>query len=92
MKCLLILAAFLFFWNDVFAQEMDTIRLKEVIIMSQVNSGSRRIEISHADVFNKSAGELMQKIPGVSITKRSSFSIEPMMNAFKYDQVNTVIN
>jgi iron complex outermembrane receptor protein len=92
MKCLLILAAFLFFWNDVFAQEMDTIRLKEVIIMSQVNSGSRRIEISHADVFNKSAGELMQKIPGVSITKRSSFSIEPMINAFKYDQVNTVIN
>ena len=74
------------------AQNMDTIRLKEVIIKSALNTGVEVIKINHTDDFIKSAGELMQKIPGVSITKKSSFSIEPMINAFKYDQVNTVIN
>ncbi|NOR73632.1 MAG: TonB-dependent receptor plug domain-containing protein, partial [Draconibacterium sp.] len=73
------------------AQDLDTIRIKEVVIeASTINY--KVIKLDKKFETAKSTGELMQQIPGVTITKRSSFAIEPSINNFKYDQINTTIN
>ena len=74
----------------IFAQNQDTIKIQEVLI---IDSSSTDYNAVYPNIDpKKSAGELMKSIPGVSITKRSSFSIEPSINSFKYDQINTTIN
>jgi iron complex outermembrane receptor protein len=73
------------------AQDFDTIRIKEVVIQgSTINY--KVIKLDEKIETSKSTGELMQQIPGVTITKRSSFAIEPTINNYKYDQINTTIN
>ncbi len=73
------------------AQDFDTIKIQEIVIQgSTINY--KVIKLDKKIKISKSTGELMQQIPGVTITKRSSFAIEPTINNFKYNQINTTIN
>ncbi len=74
------------------AQNPDTIRILEVVIQGRAMSAYEVFMPEKNSGAIKSTGELMRQIPGVTITKRSSFSIEPSINSFKYDQINTTIN
>ena len=71
-----------------FTQSQDTIKLQEIVIESE----SVDYKVYKNENVTKSSIELMQQLPGVSITKRSNFSMEPSINAFKYEQINTTIN
>ena len=91
MKKIFILIISSFFSILLSAQKQDTIRIQEIIIQgSAINY--KVIKLDKKIETAKSTGELMQQIPGVTITKRSSFAIEPTINNFKYDQINTTIN
>ena len=74
------------------AQTLDTINIQEVVIQGSGIYKYKVFELEDKIEVVKSTGELMQQIPGVTITKRSSFAIEPSINNFKYDQINTTIN
>ena len=74
------------------AQIPDTIQIQELEIQGRAISDYKVIRLEEKNESTKSTGELLLQIPGVSITKRSSFSIEPSINSFKYDQINTSIN
>lgn len=74
------------------AQIQDTINIQEVVIQGSGIYKYKVFEIEEKIETVKSTGELMQQIPGITITKRSSFAIEPSINNFKYDQINTTIN
>ena len=74
------------------AQNSDTILMREIVVRD-TNFYSGGVFIAKDRVApSKSTGDLLQQIPGVTITKRSAFSIEPTINAFKYEQVNTIVN
>ena len=91
MKKIFILIISSFFSILLSAQNRDTIRIEEIVIQgSAINY--KVIKLDKRIDAAKSTGELMQQIPGVTITKRSSFAIEPTINNFKYDQINTTIN
>jgi len=76
-----------------FAQKEEIIRIQEVTITDSLNLNLNTFKINQKNPESiKSTGELMKKIPGVSLSKRSAFSIEPVINAFKYDQINTTLN
>ena len=92
MKTLLALSFLLLMNSKIVAQTNDTIQIEEIVIKDTIYYRNNIIDVSKQVDFSKTSGELLQQIPGVSITKRSSFSIEPTINAFKYDQVNTTIN
>lgn len=92
MKNISSLLFFAFIHANLLAQSIDTIKIREVIIRD-TSFYSEGVFINRNSVVSpKSTGELLQYIPGVTISKRSSFSIEPVINSFKYDQINTVIN
>ena len=93
MKTQAILFVLMFFSMFSIAQNKDTIQIQEVVIADSINYSKNIIQLDtkKAEMI-KSTGQLMQEIPGISISKRSVFSIEPVINAFKYEQVNTTIN
>ena len=74
--------------NLIFAQNQDTIKLQEVVIESDVVD----YKIYKNKNTTSSLVQLIEQLPGVTITKRSNFSIEPSINSFKYEQINTTIN
>jgi len=93
MKNSIIFIVLLFFSVLSIAQNQDTVKIQEVLIADSIDYSRKIIKLeSKSFGMVKSTGELMQEIPGVTFSKRSVFSVEPVVNAFKYDQVNTTIN
>jgi len=92
MKSETIIILLLLLSASTIAQKQDTVKLNEVIIGDSLIHQSNILMLSHKSKLIKSTGELMQEIPGITFSKRSVFSVEPVINAFKYEQINTTIN
>lgn len=74
------------------AQTMDTLRIKEVVISDSLRQDLNVKALNTEDKYSSSSAELLKKQAGVNVTKRSVFAEEPIINAFKYDQVNVIKN
>ena len=92
MKKILLLLSSILYAILLSAQINDTIKIDEIVIRDNSISKYEEFNTDKEIESVKSTGELIQQMPGVTITKRSSFSIEPSINSFKYDQINTTIN
>ena len=77
---------------NVVAQYSDTIKINEIIIRDSIHRNSNIIVIDNIQGFTKSSVKLLEATPGVSIVKRSVFAEEPVIKAFKYEQVKIVKN
>jgi len=82
----------LFFQVNIYAQIKDTIKLQEVTITDSLKKTSNFIIIDKTGALKKSTSELIESEPGITIIKRSVFSEEPVINSFKYDQINVIKN
>ncbi len=89
MRKIAVFIGLIFFGISLFAQNQDTIEIQEIVIIDTVIS-NYNIHINKIPCISTEA--LIQELPGVTITKRSSFAIEPSINSFKYDQINTSVN
>ncbi|MBN2668854.1 MAG: TonB-dependent receptor [Bacteroidales bacterium] len=88
----LLIITFLFSLFQIYAQTQDPQKINEVVVSDTNEVDLTKIEIDQSKKLENSTTELIKELPGVSLVKRSAFSEEPMINAFKYDQVNVQIN
>lgn len=70
----------------------DTIRIKEVLIIDTILQNKHTYKIKPEQEFSANTGDMLKTLPGITLLKRSSFSTEPMIRTFKYEQINTLID
>lgn len=69
MKKPLLLSIFVLISITLSAQTPDTIKIQEIEIQGRTISNYKVIRLEEKNESTKSTGELLQQIPGVSITK-----------------------
>jgi len=71
------------------------VELDEIIIQNEGNANNASTAISYKKgkvMMPKMASDVLKNIPGMTIVKRSGFSIEPMLRMFKNEQLNLMID
>ncbi len=94
MNKLVLIIGFVFSSVILFSQT-DEIRIQEIIIRGNDSTSLSRKQYRVAEymlLMPRTAGEIFAELPGANAIKRSSFSVEPIVNGFKREQLNVMLD